>query len=132
MQETGLPPKYAKMGFKKGWREFKKTDAYRRRVADRTKSKPKPKKKTTPAPRSRTTVSKPKSKSRPKGKLERITSKHKKEFSDWRRALGYTTKQSHFKRVKNSWSLKIGPLKSKNVKLSKAMTEMRKKVRKAI
>lgn len=28
---AGLPKKYAKMGFKKGWREYKKTPAYKRK-----------------------------------------------------------------------------------------------------
>lgn len=28
----GLPKKYAKMGFKKGWREYKKTAAYKRKA----------------------------------------------------------------------------------------------------
>ena len=28
--KRGLPKKYAKMGFKKGWREYKKTAAYKR------------------------------------------------------------------------------------------------------
>jgi hypothetical protein len=27
---AGLPKKYAKMGFKKGWREYKKTPAYKK------------------------------------------------------------------------------------------------------
>ena len=31
----GLPKKYAKMGFKKGWREYKKTAAYKRKKAKR-------------------------------------------------------------------------------------------------
>ena len=30
-QGAGLPKKYAKMGFKKGWREYKKTPAYKRK-----------------------------------------------------------------------------------------------------
>ena len=30
---AGLPKKYAKMGFKKGWREYKKTPAYKRKQA---------------------------------------------------------------------------------------------------
>jgi len=36
MPRSGLPKKYAKMGFKKGWREFKKTK--RRRGASKGKS----------------------------------------------------------------------------------------------
>ena len=32
---AGLPKKYAKMGFKKGWREFKKTPAYKKRKGGR-------------------------------------------------------------------------------------------------
>jgi hypothetical protein len=32
---AGLPKKYAKMGFKKGWREYKKTAAYKRKKAKR-------------------------------------------------------------------------------------------------
>ena len=31
----GLPKKYAKMGFKKGWREYKKTAAYKRKKKKR-------------------------------------------------------------------------------------------------
>tara|TARA_R100000655_G_C2988616_1_gene192738 strand:+ start:681 stop:1241 length:561 start_codon:yes stop_codon:yes gene_type:complete len=30
---AGLPPKYAKMGFKKGWREYKKTKSYKAKAA---------------------------------------------------------------------------------------------------
>ena len=30
-RKGGLPKKYAKMGFKKGWREYKKTPAYKRK-----------------------------------------------------------------------------------------------------
>ncbi len=30
---AGLPKKYAKMGFKKGWREYKKTSAYKKKLA---------------------------------------------------------------------------------------------------
>jgi len=32
---AGLPKKYAKMGFKKGWREYKKTPAYKRKKKKR-------------------------------------------------------------------------------------------------
>ena len=32
---AGLPKKYAKMGFKKGWREYKKTPAYKRKKKGR-------------------------------------------------------------------------------------------------
>ena len=38
MVETGLPSKYAKMGFVKGWKAFKKTDAYKKRKGTLTKS----------------------------------------------------------------------------------------------
>lgn len=34
---AGLPRKYAKMGFKKGWREYKKTPAYKRKQAAKKK-----------------------------------------------------------------------------------------------
>lgn len=34
---AGLPKKYAKMGFKKGWREYKKTPAYKRKQAAKKK-----------------------------------------------------------------------------------------------
>ncbi len=36
---AGLPRKYAKMGFKKGWREYKKTPAYKRKQAAKKKKK---------------------------------------------------------------------------------------------
>jgi len=36
---AGLPKKYAKMGFKKGWREYKKTPAYKRKQAAKKKKK---------------------------------------------------------------------------------------------
>ncbi len=32
---AGLPKKYAKMGFKKGWREYKKTSAYKKKKASK-------------------------------------------------------------------------------------------------
>lgn len=32
---AGLPKKYAKMGFKKGWREYKKTATYKRKKKGR-------------------------------------------------------------------------------------------------
>jgi len=32
---AGLPKKYAKMGFKKGWREYKRTPAYKRKKKKR-------------------------------------------------------------------------------------------------
>ena len=35
----GLPKKYAKMGFKKGWREYKKTATYKRKKAKSKKKK---------------------------------------------------------------------------------------------
>ena len=41
---AGLPRKYAKMGFKKGWREYKKTPAYKRKQAAK-KKRPRRKKK---------------------------------------------------------------------------------------
>ena len=47
--KPGLPKKYAKMGFKKGWREFKKTPAYKASKGKPSKSKAsksKPKNKT--------------------------------------------------------------------------------------
>lgn len=34
---AGLPRKYAKMGFKKGWREYKKTATYKRKQAAKKK-----------------------------------------------------------------------------------------------
>ena len=34
---AGLPKKYAKMGFKKGWREYKKTPAFKRKQAAKKK-----------------------------------------------------------------------------------------------
>lgn len=34
---AGLPKKYAKMGFKKGWREYKKTPGYKRKQASKKK-----------------------------------------------------------------------------------------------
>ncbi len=34
---AGLPKKYAKMGFKKGWREYKKTSAYKAKAAKKEK-----------------------------------------------------------------------------------------------
>lgn len=34
---AGLPSKYAKMGFKKGWREYKKTATYKRKQAAKKK-----------------------------------------------------------------------------------------------
>jgi len=34
---AGLPKKYAKMGFKKGWKEYKKTTAYKRKLAAKKK-----------------------------------------------------------------------------------------------
>ena len=41
---AGLPRKYAKMGFKKGWREYKKTPAYKRKqVAKKRRSRGKKK-----------------------------------------------------------------------------------------
>lgn len=45
MVKPGLPKKYAKMGFKKGWREYKKTDAYKRRFGKTPKAKSKSKSK---------------------------------------------------------------------------------------
>lgn len=38
-KKGGLPSKYAKMGFKKGWAEYKKTDAYQKKHASSTKKK---------------------------------------------------------------------------------------------
>ncbi len=40
----GLPKKYAKMGFKKGWREFRKS----KRKRSKPKAKPKPKRRSSP------------------------------------------------------------------------------------
>lgn len=34
---AGLPKKFAKMGFKKGWKEYKKTPAYKRKLAAKKK-----------------------------------------------------------------------------------------------
>jgi len=34
---AGLPKKYAKMGFKKGWREYKKTATYKKKAAAKRK-----------------------------------------------------------------------------------------------
>lgn len=34
---AGLPKKYAKLGFKKGWREYKKTPAYKKKKAAKKK-----------------------------------------------------------------------------------------------
>jgi len=34
---AGLPKKYAKMGFKKGWQQYKKTPAYKRKLAAKKK-----------------------------------------------------------------------------------------------
>lgn len=34
---AGLPKKYAKMGFKKGWKEYKKTPAYKRKQKSKKK-----------------------------------------------------------------------------------------------
>ena len=36
---AGLPKKYAKMGFKKGWREYKKTAGYKRKAKAAKKRK---------------------------------------------------------------------------------------------
>ncbi len=36
---AGLPKKYAKMGFKKGWREYKKTPAYKKKKASKKRRK---------------------------------------------------------------------------------------------
>ena len=36
---AGLPKKFAKMGFKKGWREYKKTPAYKRKQATKKRKK---------------------------------------------------------------------------------------------
>lgn len=36
-RKTGLPKKYAKMGFKKGWREYKKTPAWKKKQAAKKK-----------------------------------------------------------------------------------------------
>jgi len=49
---TGLPKKYAKMGFKKGWEEYKKTAAYKKskkksKSARKSKKKSKKKSKST-------------------------------------------------------------------------------------
>ena len=35
---AGLPKKYAKMGFKKGWAAYKKTPAYKKKQAAKKKS----------------------------------------------------------------------------------------------
>jgi len=35
---AGLPKKYAKMGFKKGWKEYKKTPAYKRKQSNKKKT----------------------------------------------------------------------------------------------
>ena len=36
---AGLPAKYAKMGFKKGWREYKKTSAYKKKAKSKRRSR---------------------------------------------------------------------------------------------
>lgn len=36
---AGLPKKYAKMGFKKGWREYKKTAAYKKKASKKRRKK---------------------------------------------------------------------------------------------
>ncbi len=36
---AGLPKKYAKMGFKKGWREYKKTPGYKRKQASKKRTR---------------------------------------------------------------------------------------------
>ncbi len=36
---AGLPKKYAKMGFKKGWKEYKKTAAYKKRKSSKKRRK---------------------------------------------------------------------------------------------
>lgn len=43
-KRVGLPKKYAKLGFKKGWAAYKKTDAYKRRKGIKVASKPTKKK----------------------------------------------------------------------------------------
>lgn len=46
-KKTGLPSKYAKMGFKKGWREYKKTAAYKAQKKASTKKATKKTRKST-------------------------------------------------------------------------------------
>lgn len=36
---AGLPAKYAKMGFKKGWREYKKTSAYKKKAKSKRRKR---------------------------------------------------------------------------------------------
>lgn len=70
-KKGGLPAKYAKMGFAKGWEEYKKTKAYKKKHAKATKpkatKKPKRKRAKTKAKRTK----KPRTKARTKAKKRR-------------------------------------------------------------